>query len=63
MNLNNIKKGDKVKYVGNNDYQKGVHTVLKVENNSVILDSFYTNSKYFIINQYNLNSLEEVKNE
>lgn len=61
MNINQVKEGGKVQYIGENESQKGIHKVLETNADMVVLDSFYSNAKYFIIDKHNLDKIKLVK--
>ena len=44
MYLKNLKEGDKVKYIGDKEYQKGTHKILDITEDLIILDNFYKNA-------------------
>lgn len=59
----NFKKGDKVYYNCSNEKQQGIHKVLKVDNDLIILDNFYSNGNIFIVGKDNFHCLEKVEGE
>jgi len=58
--LKEFEVSDVVKYVGDNEKQKGKHLILHIDDIALYLNNNYDNAKYFVIDKNNLDKVELV---